>query len=452
MRFALLSALALFACSSTSSPNASSSGGTSSGTMPRTPALLAIQTLAGEKKALTSVHEPLKVVVSGLTRSEQITITVDLGLYQSKATMTADTQGTVDTSTAVSMDGTYTGVDPEGLSWSMRAPPQEPYPDDKSIKVTLTRDDGSTMMAEQKRVFAQDVITRELSSNGLAGTLFIPQKPQGKAAILVLGGSEGGHFFSSLDARLLAELGYPALALGYFGEGSLPATLERVPLEYFEEARAWLAKQSETQGRSIGLYGTSRGGELVLRLGATSDAFKFVIANVPSGYLWAGLGTPNTAAWMQAGQDLPFIPASGTVPGTTKDDQGRIAFQLTTSFRDAVAKATPTQKEQASSAVEKTAGPILLIGGADDQLWPSCELMKVAEDRLKRAPRAFKDESVCLENSGHTGLLFLAGLPTRDWRFTTIGTQRYAYGGTPQGIAKGARKARETVAAFLSKL
>jgi pimeloyl-ACP methyl ester carboxylesterase len=418
----------------------------------RPPAIVSIQTLNGERKPLTSVHEALKIVASDLARNEQVTLTVELGLYQSKASMTADAQGTLDTSTTGSADGTYTGIDPEGLFWSMIAPPQEPYPDDKSIKVTLTRDDGTTTTAEQKRVFAQGTTRRELSSEGLAGTFFIPQKPQGKAAVIVLGGSEGGHFFSALDAQLLAELGYPALALGYFGEGELPATLERVPLEYFAQARAWLAKQPEAQGRSIGLYGTSRGGELALRLGASSEAYKFVIANVPSGYLWSGLGTVNTAAWTQAGQDLPFIPASGGLPGTTKDDQGRVAYQLTASFRDAVAKATTAQKEQATSAVENTAGPVLLIGGADDQLWPSCELMKVADDRLKLARRAFKDESVCLENSGHSGLLFLAGLPTRDWRFTTIGTQRYAYGGTAQGIAKGARKARETVAAFLSKL
>lgn len=446
MRFALLFALTATACSSTTVPAPSAME--DSGTV--TAATLVVQTLTGEAKPVTSVHEPLRVLANGLRPRESVTLAVEFGAYRSSATMVASAEGTIDSSTTASESGTYMGVDPEGLFWSMVAPPDEAYPDDKSITVTLTRADGTSLSATQKREFTQDVTSRGVSANGLVGTFYAPAKPSGKSAVLVVGGSEGGHYFSSLDARLLAELGYPALALGYFGEGSLPQALERVPLEYFETARTWMMQQPEVQGRTVGLYGTSRGGELVLRLGATFDAYSFVIANVPSGYLWAGLGTVNTAAWTYQGADLPFMPPSGALPGSTQDDQGRIAFQLTPSFRDSVAKATVEQKTAATSPVEKIAGPVLLIGGADDQLWPSCDLATVAKARL--GTRRFKDVSICLENSGHTGLMFLAGLPTRDWRFTTIAGARYAYGGTPQGIAKGARKARETVTAFLANL
>jgi hypothetical protein len=68
----------------------------------RTPATVSFQTLAGESKALTSVHELLRISVVGLARSEKVTVTVSMGLYQSRATFIAETQGKLDTSTSMS--------------------------------------------------------------------------------------------------------------------------------------------------------------------------------------------------------------------------------------------------------------------------------------------------------------------------------------------------------------
>jgi len=39
----------------------------------------------------------------------------------------------------------------------------------------------------------------------------------------------------------------------------------------------------------------------------------------------------------------------------------------------------------ASTQVEKTSGPIFLFGGAADDVWPSCQFVQMAVQRLKEA-------------------------------------------------------------------
>jgi hypothetical protein len=50
--------------------------------------------------------------------------------------------------------------------------------------------------------------------------------------VLIIGGSEGG-LSSPLLAAALAGHGYPVLTIAYFGAPGLPASLSRIPLEYF---------------------------------------------------------------------------------------------------------------------------------------------------------------------------------------------------------------------------
>ena len=86
----------------------------------------------------------------------------------------------------------------------------------------------------------------------------------------------------SRRAAHLAARGYAALALAYFGTEHLPPTLAEIPLEYFETALAWLARQPEVDPDRLGVAGVLRGGELALLLGATFPALRAVVADVPS--------------------------------------------------------------------------------------------------------------------------------------------------------------------------
>src|ERR1700716_1563972 len=70
------------------------------------------------------VDEPFRLTVSGLPPGEPVTIRAatrdgELREWTSKATFLAGDDGTVDVPTAAPLSGTYSGVDPAGLLWSM---------------------------------------------------------------------------------------------------------------------------------------------------------------------------------------------------------------------------------------------------------------------------------------------------------------------------------------------
>jgi len=58
-----------------------------------------------------------------------------------------------------------------------------------------------------------------------------------------------------------------------------------------------------------------------------------------------------------------------------------------------------TAREAARIAVERTNGPVLMFGGADDQMWQTCDFIAEAEAKLTATGHAQKygDEGVCFE-------------------------------------------------------
>jgi dienelactone hydrolase len=146
--------------------------------------------------------------------------------------------------------------------------------------------------------------------DGFAGSLFVPAKLRpGAPAVVVIGGSEGGE--PTLTAAALADIGYPALALGYFKEPGLPSCLCDIPLEYFARAVSWFRLQPEAKGRPVILYGASRGGEGALLIASLEpQLFDAVIASSPRANVNGAFGgKPFGAAWTFDGKPL----AAGTL-------------------------------------------------------------------------------------------------------------------------------------------
>jgi hypothetical protein len=64
--------------------------------------------------------------------------------------------------------------------------------------------------------------------------------------------------------------------------------------------------------------------------------------------------------------------------------------------------------------VEKIAGPVLLVSGTDDQVWPSTCLSEMAIERLKAHEHPFPYEHLRYEGAGHpTGLPYSGPVNTR---------------------------------------
>lgn len=190
-------------------------------------------------------------------------------------------------------------------------------------------------------------------------------------AIIVLGGSEGGLTGSRNLARRLAAAGFDALAVSYFGEPGQSARLDRVPIEPVARARDWLESRPGP-GEAIALLGVSKGGELALLAASRDPAIKAVVAAVPSNVIWQGIdmtGAPTGGSWTAGGVELPYAPYDFS--------QGfNGVFRL---YEVSLASA-PAGSE---IPVERIAGPVLLLSGQADGLWPSTEMANRIERRLR---------------------------------------------------------------------
>ncbi|PWU14267.1 MAG: hypothetical protein C5B49_13460 [Bdellovibrio sp.] len=357
----------------------------------------------------TRVPGDLTVIkANGLAPNQRysMVLTLNLGslLLSSNALFTADSEGTIDTRSAVPLAGTYTHPDPDGLFWSMgtvyndRPPGQSPI-----YRLTLKKE--NTVLATATlplRYTDSDVrqIALEEETTGLVGTLFLPRSDEPLPAVITYSGSEGGTTTGEMQAAALAREGFVGLGIAYFGAPGVPDQLAEIPLEYFQRAIDFLQSLPEVQPEKIAVMGPSRGGELSLLLGATLPQIKAVIALVPSPYRWGANidSTTPTPAWTFAGLNLPFLdPVGDLVPVRLAD--GRTAYQNRPSFEAALAQTD--QADEAMSAIENTNGPILMVGGDDDQVWPSCRFSELAMQRLKDHHHPFHDQSYCYKGAGH---------------------------------------------------
>lgn len=378
--------------------------------------------------------------------------------YSSKVTFVADASGAISTKTMAPIAGSYTGVDPDGIIWSMTAGKlAEGLGPDRAAAFFHAEIDGKAVADGSlgRLVVTEGTRSQKVTDDGLVGVYYVPPNVTNEVPVLCFGGSEGGISGGEFYAARFASMGHPALGVAYFGAPGVPSDLDNVPLEYFQKALAWLDKQPETRKGKAVVVGGSRGGELALLLGATLPGVVGVIAETPSSYRWAGLAPNGDAAWTWQGQPLPFLDTMGSSfdqPPTKKMPDGRDAWVLRPMFEKTLATTSADKLEAARIAVENTQGPLLMIGGSDDQMWPACDFIDRAMKRLGETGHAakFGDEGVCFPDAGHW--VGSVGLPTTDSMFTDLGSDAYALGGTPAGNARSGRPVEAKMKALLAKV
>lgn len=264
--------------------------------------------------------EAFEISVTGLASLGKVEISssyVDAAgkEWTAEGTYVADLDGNLWLATQAPVEGTFDVADPMALIWS--APP-------RTAAYYAPTVYGAEQVVITARVDGQEIgtatVSRTILPEGGAPVLIegpdliaefyqpAPGSQTPAPAVVVLGGSEGG-IASQLIAGLLASHGYAPLAVGYFNIGSLPNTLERIPLEYFAAAFSWLKEQPDVDASRLGVVGFSRGGELALLLGAYYPEVTAVVSYNGSGFVQAApFVTPPTPAWTWQGEDLPFCP------------------------------------------------------------------------------------------------------------------------------------------------
>jgi len=266
----------------------------------------------------------------------------------------------------------------------------------------------------------------DLDEDDLHGAFRTPAGAGPFPGVLALGGSDGGTPAYLLE--LLVPAGFACLALAYWGTPETQLAFADVPLERIERGLDWLAARPEVatvEGR-LGVLGASRGAELALLVAATwPHLVGPVAAYSPSSVLWPGLDPrlpsgPTRASWTLAGTPLPFVPfPEGVVPA--RSGHGISMLPLCEGGlrnRRAVARA--------AIAVERCTGPLLLVSGGDDRVWPSRRMSEAIAARLARHGRADAARHLHFPAAGH--LLFPYARP-RDTHVPHIAVD---FGGTPE--------------------
>ncbi|NBW12805.1 MAG: dienelactone hydrolase [Caulobacteraceae bacterium] len=287
--------------------------------------------------------------------------------------------------------------------------------------------------ATQEAAPAVRAPTEVIREEGLVADYFapVPGSRASAGAVIVLGGSEGGLGGSRGLARHLADEGFAAIAVSYFGEPGQQTKLDQVPIEPVGRALAWLKARPDIHG-PIAVMGISKGAELALLTASREPEIRAVVVGVPSSVVWAGIdmaGGPVGSSWTANGQPLPY-----THYDLSKGFTG--VFNL---YNDSLAAAPA----EARIAVENIHGPVMMISGQADGLWPSSRMANEVEQRLKDHHFAYPVANIAYPDVGHAAF----GIPVSP---DAPGLQRAtSLGGTVPGLVAARNDGWPRVLAFL---
>jgi dienelactone hydrolase len=217
------------------------------------------------------VDQPVSIEVSGVRPGALVRLSVAEDGWVGSGIFRADRHGRVSPERQPSLRGTYTGLKPMGLFWSMTSGPTlGPY-FGGTVAVTAAVNGAVVARARLRRLGKSPGVTATplfVRDSGFLGRYYRPAPGTDKhVPVLLIGGSEGGLSMTG-EAALLASHGYPALDVAYFGAYGVPRNLQRIPLEYFVRAARWLDGRPGVDGHRLVVYGVSRGTEAAQLLAA----------------------------------------------------------------------------------------------------------------------------------------------------------------------------------------
>ena len=213
-------------------------------------------------------------------------------------------------------------------------------------------------------------------------------------AILLLGGAEGG-LGKAVDreARLLASEGFAVLALAYYRLPGQPQRFEMVPLESFTRALDWLKGRDSVDPQRLAIMGTSKGAEAALLVASRRRDVRAAVAAVPSQVAWQGFdwnfAPVTTSSWSEGGKPVAFL---------------RLANVQWNGDIYGAALADAPKHPDAAIPVERIAGPVLVLCGEADRLWPSCPMARAIKKRRDDEGAGLRTTLLAYPDAGHFGV------------------------------------------------
>lgn len=107
-------------------------------------------------------------------------------------------------------------------------------------------------------------------------------------------------------------------------------------------------------------------------------------------------------------------------------------------------------EERAAIPVERINGPVLLISGREDAMWPSTLMAERVVERLAAHDHPHRFEHLAYPGAGH--VIFLPYLPTTTTSaIHPVEGRLYAYGGNPRDTARASADSWPRVVTFLGE-
>lgn len=367
---------------------------------------------------------PLTILVTGVRPGARVTLVLksrdaDHVRWRSMATFVADAAGAVDVTRTAPLSGSYKGVHRMGLFWSMTPVDGKPlrfaYPAmgdhhnerPATVSYVLTARTGRKRLgsvAVTRLMMAPDVTITRIRRAGLVANLFVPRPlmhdGRRHAAMIAIGGAEGGLAGGDEFARWLASHGYVVLSLAWYHAKGLNNDLVAVPVDVItRRALDFLSHLAYVAPNRIGIIGGSWGGTFAMAAAAHLPSIHAVVSFVGSVVPFMGLDREANGGFRPVNKS-PF-----TIDGRP------VAFATYSQLMRYLDHGNPRTVRLAATHVWNIHGPVLLIAGSDDELGASAPMAKLAMRLLEAHHHPYPDAAIVYPGAGH--LISAGYAPTR---------------------------------------
>ncbi|XP_005100865.1 acyl-coenzyme A amino acid N-acyltransferase 2 isoform X2 [Aplysia californica] len=253
------------------------------------------------------IDDPVRIVVNGLKQRQPITLQIFLEegdkTYGACSHYVANDTGKVDTFERSSVGGTYTGLEPMGLFWSLKTTPgvkpgrltkadvmkpfnvmvsvQDGFMDFEQLQ--WSADAPSMVSTMLERTYAADGIRRiPIAENGVYGTLFLPPGKGPFPALIDVFGLTGG--IMEHRSALLASRGYAAFSIAYVRHMDLPESEVDLDFNYFLKAYDLLYSHPDVDKDNVGGIATCVGGGYAMLIADYRPSMKCLVSINGTGF------------------------------------------------------------------------------------------------------------------------------------------------------------------------
>lgn len=399
------------------------------------------------------IDEPLQLHMDGLEAGETVTIKLSMdnenwGYWSATTAAKADENGKL----------IIAGDSPNLFSklfWELRPVEQQSptsFPGSNTEAITFYIDMETTKSNRKEsrtitRLFKEDYVKQEeVSFEECTGTYYYPYKKRKLSTIVLLSNAFG--ISNHQLAALLASHGYGILALNTQTSSERPDRVTGVPLETVNAAVHWLKNHPTADSQKTVLFGCSKGAELALVAASHNKNVTGIIAISPTNVVFQEpSGQKRTTSWTKDGKDLPYVPFTFSFNNLWKSWLSKLsrkqAAPSPVSYEKSLASYEKKGKTEAIIPVENIKGPVLLISGKEDMIWPSSSMADRIMERLKLNSFPYDMKHLSYSKAGH--ILVQPYLPIPSPYEAGI-----FYGGDPNENAVYGEEAWKATLAFLN--